>query len=214
MNDPHFQRVLGGLPPHRRKVYEVIRSGGPLTKNELHRLLGGKSHKVSFTNTMPPLQRAGLIREAGCERVEGGRKVGKLWEATPIAGIERQRARYAQDHGGPSSSQRVADLRRMEKGDFADWYACRRRIVELTGLLTTVEPMTFWEASPDEDLLLIGEELVELKSWAGRVLNALDARRADDATRTKIAKLRNTTGRTPSEAEAFQRKAHRLESAL
>lgn len=213
MNDEHFKRVLDALPPGRRRVYEAIRSAGPVTKNELHRLLGKRSRKVKFTDTMNPLEQAGLIRKAG-ELREGKRSAGLLWEATPMAGIERQRARYAEDHGGPARSQRVADLRRMEKGDFGDWYACRRRIVELTELLTAVEPMTFWEASPDEDLLLIGKELAELEGWAGRVLDALDARRADDATRAKIAKMRNTMGRTPGEAEAFLRKADQMEAAL
>lgn len=214
MNDAQFQRVLDGLPLGRRKVYEAISKCGPVTKNDLHRLLGKKSRKVSFADTMRPLEQTGLIRRAGHRKGVSGRSAGTLWEATPIAAIERQRARNAHDYGGPSRAQRVADLRRMEKGNFGDWYACRRRIVEQTQLLTAVEPMTFWEASPDEDLLLVGEELAELEHWAGRVLDALDARRTDDATRAKIDKLRNTTGRTPGEAAAFLRKADNLEAAL
>jgi len=213
MKDEQFKRLLAGLPAGRRKVYDAINNCGPVTKNELHRLLGKKSRKVGFTDTMKPLEQDGLIRKAG-ERHEGNRSAGILWEATPVAAIERQRARYAEDHGDRPRAQRVADLRRMEKGDFADWYTCRRRIVELTALLTTVEPMTFWEASPDEDLLLIGQELAELERWAERVLDALDARQADDAMRAKIAKLRNTEGRTPNEAEAFRHKADRLEATL
>jgi hypothetical protein len=214
MKDAEFQRVLAAMPRGRRRVFDVIRNcPQPVTQRDLHRLLAKTSRKVKFTDMLTPLARAGLIRAAGQKR-DGGRAAATLWEATPLPAIERERARYAADHSGPSHSERIADLRRMERGDFGDWYRARRRVVELSQLMTEIEPMTFWEAAPDEDLTLVDEELAQLEAWVRRVRDARVARQEDDATRTKIAQLRETDGRTPSEAEAFRRKADWLEATL
>jgi hypothetical protein len=58
------------------------------------------------------------------------------------------------------------------------------------------------------------DDLVTTAEWIDRAVSAIQARVGEAAVREKIAKLRNTTGRPPAEAEAALRLADVLERKL
>lgn len=69
-------------------------------------------------------------------------------------------------------------------------------------------------ARDDWDLDRIEARLESLEEYIHAVRAHLRELRGDTATRKKISHLRNTTGRTREEAEAFRRKASELERRL
>lgn len=69
-------------------------------------------------------------------------------------------------------------------------------------------------ATHDWDLERIEWFIDGLESWIGAVRGELEKRRGTKTQEERIALLRNTTGRTPEEAEAFRRKADELEARL
>lgn len=54
----------------------------------------------------------------------------------------------------------------------------------------------------------------DVQRYCRHVLEEIEKRRGIKTKEERIAKLRNTDGRTPAEAEAFRRKADELEAAL
>lgn len=69
-------------------------------------------------------------------------------------------------------------------------------------------------ASDDWDLERVESRLDALDEHLGAVRAYLDEMRGNVTKRERIALLRNTTGRTPEEAEAFRQKADELERDL
>lgn len=74
-------------------------------------------------------------------------------------------------------------------------------------------------ANTDPDLAEYDLERLEwfvdgVDEWARSMRQAINDRRGVKTKEERIALLRNTTGRTPAEAEAFQRKADQLQVAL
>jgi hypothetical protein len=217
MTDPELRVLVDALPPGRRRVYDAIAAHGPVTKNDLHRLLGKRSKKVSFSDDMRPLQEAGLVRQAGRRRLRRGSAA--LFAAVPAAEVAQAAASYQPpadqpESRRPSFRRRIQELRRLEVGDFALWYRARRRVVEQTQVLVEIEPMVWWEAAPAEDRLMVARELLDLQGWTERVLFELEDRFADDDLREKVAKLRETHGRTPEETKLYRDKAAKLARRL
>ena len=72
--------------------------------------------------------------------------------------------------------------------------------------------MAFWEAAPTDELDWVRQEIEDLVEWGARALEAIETRQEDDATRRKIAKLRdaNTAGRTEHEIATAMRMAEKL----
>lgn len=66
----------------------------------------------------------------------------------------------------------------------------------------------------DYDLERIEWFIDRLESYIGAVRDELEKRRGIHSQEERIALLRNTTGRTAEEAEAFERKANELEARL
>jgi hypothetical protein len=60
----------------------------------------------------------------------------------------------------------------------------------------------------------IYDDLISLGTWTDRTLSAVQGRLDDSEVLAKIAVLRNTNGRTPSEARAMKALADRLEHKL
>lgn len=74
-------------------------------------------------------------------------------------------------------------------------------------------------ANDDSELRACDLELLEwfvegVEQWAGSVLKAIADQRGVKTQQDRIALLRNTSGRTPAEAAAFQRKADELEARM
>lgn len=69
-------------------------------------------------------------------------------------------------------------------------------------------------AADDWDLERIEYRIDGLELWIAAVRAELEKRRGHRKQEDRIALLRNTTGRTPEEAEAFHRKADELEEQL
>lgn len=69
-------------------------------------------------------------------------------------------------------------------------------------------------ADDDWDLERIEYRIDGLERWIAAVRAEIAKRRGVQNQRERIALLRNTTGRTPEEADAFRRKADELEARL
>jgi hypothetical protein len=74
--------------------------------------------------------------------------------------------------------------------------------------------MAFWSAAPPDELEWVRKEIEDLVEWGQQALEAIQTRQEDDATRRKIAKMQNTTGRTVHEIEVARRKAEKLAERL
>jgi hypothetical protein len=73
---------------------------------------------------------------------------------------------------------------------------------------------SFKLAADDWDLERIEYRIDGLELWIAAVRAELEKRRGVQSQKERIALLRNTTGRTPEEAEAFLRKADELEERM
>jgi len=65
-----------------------------------------------------------------------------------------------------------------------------------------------------DDVALLYDLLLTMGIWHDRALSAVQGWMTDGNVRARIAKLRDTTGRTPEEIAAFERVAKRLERKL
>jgi hypothetical protein len=222
MTEKELQDAIAAMPPGRRAIYEIIRERGPVTIREIVEAQHGHpSRKASLTDRLKPLQRDGLIYSPGKRRVKDRDVL--LWVATPAPDIERwvhcyqeeTRRRLAEGRQRRGSHQRRAqEFRRLQTGDYDEWYTARERLVWLAQVLPTIEAAQFWEAAPPEDREDVIEDLAEIQEWISRVYDAYLDRAEDDQLRERVAKLRATNGRTPEEAAAFRRKANRLSRRL
>jgi hypothetical protein len=69
-------------------------------------------------------------------------------------------------------------------------------------------------ASSDYDLEQLDTLVKDWQSYLDHVLGEIEVRRGRRTQEERIARLRDTTGRTPAEAEAFRRKADQLEASM
>ena len=80
--------------------------------------------------------------------------------------------------------------------------------------LHTAFSRAFGLAGDDWDVSRIESRIENLEYYLGVLRHELKKRHEKDALKERITALRNTTGRTPEEAEEFLRKADELEKKL
>jgi hypothetical protein len=176
------------------------------------------SRSDGLTFELRRLCELGLIRPVGRKAIDGNHPA-IAYVTVPLQDVEKARERYAVR--GPKKRRRrrssgpgVAHMREMEGGDYEHWYRVRRRVLELTQIVTQAEKMSFWETAPEDEREIVLNELRDLRDATQDAIAAFEMRADDDATREKIAKLRTTDGRTPPEAATSHRLADKLEAKL
>lgn len=216
--------------PRLRQALEAFRRRGSLTDKELQEALPTDEWRTSkglpFTavgmevrTLRRRLAELGLIQPAG--KTATGAAVHK---ATPEGQVEAAARKFAnalkrtkkRKRGGLSPAAKLAELRKMAPGDWSQFDKTRRTILRLGPALEAVEPMAFWDSAPADELEWVRQEIEDLIEWGQRALDAMQTRQEDDATRRKIAKLRdaNNSGRTEHEIVAARRAAEKLAERL
>lgn len=225
------QQGLDRVSQQARLMYAVLEQDGPQPTKYFQQdrsLADGRRWQWSRadypTGARTELESEGLIRTA---RKRQG--TARVYEITPAKQIAEQRARFKRQQtksrqlGRPlkGASGRVAYYRKLERElgtlSRARWIEARRRVVELSRHLKYMhedQGMVFWKNVPADELAIVYEEVLAMKSWAEDVLNSCDIVRGDAETRDLILKLRNTNGRPPEEIPLFAAKADELEAKL
>jgi hypothetical protein len=217
MTEQERDDLLRGLSPTEQLIYKSLDSrGGPMTAPMLRQPV---SRTDGLTFELRHLCELGLIRPMGKKAIDG-RHPATAYRTVALGDIEKTRERFAvrsprrRRSGRRRAGPGIAELRKMETGDYEQWYRVRRRILELTQIVVQAEKMAFWEIAPDDERGLVAGELEELAAATEETIAALRMREEDDVTRDKIEKLRVTNGRTPAEAETGRRLAKKLEEKL
>ena len=214
MNDSELQDLLNQRSGTEQRVHEALRAHGKMTDRQLRDLLrspGSGPHDA--LKKMLPL---GLVRHAGKAKTKGN---PMQWEATPAAEVEETRDRYAilkpkKKARRNSPTQRLADLRKLERGDVREWHPTRDRILATLPVLSNAVKMAFWETVPVDELQLALDEIEELRDAAEEALAAGRERLDHEKTKAKIGKMENRNGRTDAENKVFSHKAERLREKL
>lgn len=216
MTENELAATLAALAGTDRRVYAALREAGKMTDRMLREELGSRGSGPR--NALEKLLELGLVRPADKAQSPGR---PQLYERTPLGEVEQQAAKYGarkprrREAKGTPASSRLGRLRRQEQGNWTDWQHTRRRILEETMLLYSIDKMAFWNVAPEDELEFVLDEVVALREWCDQVLCALGQRRADDSKRRKIEKMiGNLNGRTPAEIAALQKKAAELRSTL
>jgi hypothetical protein len=216
--------------PRLRQALEVFRRCGALTDKALQEALptaGWRTSKgLPFTavgmevrTLRRRLAELGLIQPAG--KTASGAAMHK---ATPEGQVEAAARKFAnalkrtkkRKARGLSPAAKLAEMRKMVPGEWSQFDKTRKTILRLGPALEAVEPMAFWESAPADELEWVRQEIEDLVEWGQRALEAMQTRQEDDATRRKLAKLRdaNTAGRTEHEIVAARRAAEKLAERL
>jgi hypothetical protein len=217
MTEQERDDLLRGLSPTEQLIYKALTARGglmtaPMLREPVRRNDG-------LTSELRHLCELGLIKDMGKKSIDG-RHPAQAYRLVALSDVGRAAERFAvrsphrrpkhRERGGPS----IAELRKMERGDYGHWYPVRRRVLELTQLVVQAERMSFWEAAPEDERELVLGELRTLHAATADAIAAFQIREDDDATREKIEKLRATNGRTPAEAATGRRLANKLEEKL
>lgn len=116
---------------------------------------------------------------------------------------------------GKTNTKRQRELEAMRNGDYAKLVDWQLRFSQMCALLETIDlagygldTINMWKVAD------IYDDLVTLGEWHDRALSAVQRWLDDVSIREKIAKLRDTSGRTPEEADTALKLADRLESKL
>jgi len=120
---------------------------------------------------------------------------------------------------GATKTGRLRELKaargQTESASFLELMKVQEIIVKLASVLQgidvagwPVDEVSLWAVS---DLL---DDLIGLGTWTDRAVSAVQGWLGDTDVRTRIAQLRNVTGRTDAEKEAFLARAAKLERQL
>lgn len=117
---------------------------------------------------------------------------------------------------GKSNDKRMRELRARKPYEaYNDLTNFQARLAQMCSVLNIWNPegldldeVILWRVSD------IHDDLVTLAEWTDRTLSSVQGWLGDRDVREKIAKLRNTTGRTPEEAATALRLAAKLERKL
>ena len=212
MNIDERDVLVQGLGRTEQRIYAELERG-KLSSTELRQATGRAD---GMTSELRRLMRSGLIRVAG--RAPSARGIPpKMYQQVPLSEVEAEVEKFAArrpPRRSRSAASKLSEMRRRESGEFAGWHRTRKRILEETHLLTQVETMAFWDVVPEDELDLVLEEVLDLKAWANAAIEAINERKADDATRAKIKKLSDTNGRTEAEIETARRLGEQLSHKL
>jgi hypothetical protein len=118
--------------------------------------------------------------------------------------VERGRARLV-----TSGSDKVAE--------YDKWRRARKRVHDALLALQYIEPKLGWldwEGTTEQEVEDTLDEILEADAWLHQVTDVLIVHLGDRAIRTKIEKLRETSGRTKAEQENALRLIKRLETKL
>jgi hypothetical protein len=204
--------LLAALSPTEQRIYTGLERG----KLSSSRLREATGRIDGMTTELRRLMELGLLRVAGKEeRARGIRPA--IYERVPLSEVEGEAAKFAARRprrGRRSPGSKLAEMRRIKRGEFSLWHRTRKRILEETQLLTQLEPMAFWTAVPTDELEMVFAELLELRDWTDAVIQAIYERQVDDKTRATIGKILKMDGRTPAEQEAARGHATRLSRKL
>lgn len=215
MNDSELQLLLKARSGTERRVYEALRQNGRMTDRQLRDLLGspGSGPRDALERLLP----LGLVRHAGKAATKNN---PMQYEATPLAEIEEEKARYAvrkprkRARRVASPGARLAEVRQMEQGDPRKWYPARDKVLAALPLLASTVKMSFWESVPPAELQLALDEIEELHKAAGDALAAGCERLEHEKYKSKIDKMNNRRGRTAAETEVVDRKVEALSRKL
>lgn len=103
---------------------------------------------------------------------------------------------------------------RLRTGRLLTFWDCLAQARSGRSTLSTGVSRAFKTAREDYDLETLEWLLDDVESYVIHVRQEIEKRRGIKSKQDRIALLRNTTGRTPEEAEAFHRKADELEAEL
>lgn len=172
---------------------------------------------------MADLQSRGLLRAVGEEPQAGRRQRAMHYVVVEPADVEQVRDSYeppAKRRKKPrrSAAAKLRDLKpKRESGDFEAWLRTRRSILSLAGTLQVQLPkQVLWEAIPDEDLVLIAEDIADLYDALAKGVKLIQLRCDSDDLQSKIDKALAGTepgdprGRFKAEAEVARTMAERL----
>jgi hypothetical protein len=214
--------------PRLRQMLEAYRARGPMNDKDLQAALPTASWR---TNKGLPFTAVGMevrtlrrrLAELGLIQPAGREPTGAaIYKATPPGQAEAAARKFAnalkrgkkRKSRGQSAAAKLADMRKMVPGEWSQFDRTRRTILRLGPALEAIEPMAFWEAAPPDELAWVRQEIEDLVEWGHRALEAMKTRQEDDATRLKIAKLQNTSGRTDHEIAAARRAGEKLAERL
>lgn len=143
--------------------------------------------------------------------------IEKLWPGLgDVAEGSRPRSRPQRNWDGQTNSGRKRKLQEQKKEQgFVELWKLQMALNKLSSFLQGfhVEDYKLDEVS----LMTLDElydDLVSMSEWRDRTIHSVQARLSDHEVRAKIAKLRDTTGRTPAEAQTALALAARLEAKL
>lgn len=151
-------------------------------------------------------------------------KLAKAWTRAEVqAELGQHPARgKPKNFNGKTGTGRLRELKaargKTESERFLELMKVQEIIVRLSAVLQNVNvadwpvdefgETALWTIS---DLL---DDLISLGIWTDRAVSAVQGRLGDMKVREKIAKLRDTAGRTPEEKAAFEKHASKLERQL
>jgi ParB-like chromosome segregation protein Spo0J len=115
----------------------------------------------------------------------------------------------------PTRERELEGRKRKAKGDYVELLKLQ---LDITRMCRILEGWHLHEYAFNEEsawlMADIHDDLITLGEWHDRSLSAVQAWLLDVDVRSKIDKLRDTTGRTPEEADTARRLADRLERKL
>jgi hypothetical protein len=161
---------------------------------------------------------AGIRRKK--TRIDIGRKLGMNKDTVALATAyavawDRHHHPRIGSWTGKTNTKRASELEAMRNGDYAKLVEWQLRFSKMCALLETVDlngfgldTINMWKIAD------IYDDLITLGEWHDRTLSAVQRWLNDINVREKITKLRDTSGRTPEEADTALRLADRLENKL
>jgi hypothetical protein len=153
-------------------------------------------------------------------QAEIGRKLGMKHDSMPLTRAyavawDRHHHPRIGSWTGKTTTKRTRELEAMRNGDYVKLVDWQLRFSKMCALLEAVDlagygldTVNMWKVAD------IYDDLITLGEWYDRTLSAVQGWLNDVSVREKIAKLRDTTGRTPEEAETALKLATRLERKL
>jgi hypothetical protein len=132
-----------------------------------------------------------------------------------LASKPRKRGKRQPNWDGKTNAGRERELKRQRRGNYSDLLQLQMRLNQICRTLegTRVDDYDL-DAATHELVDALYDDLVTTAEWIDRAISAIQARVGEAQVREKIAKLRNTSGRSPAEAEAALRLADVLERKL
>jgi hypothetical protein len=231
MNRSELNVIVKGLNRTERMIYREAKKGLVTAAGvrEQSFLKTGGGDWSGMTDAFRKLESLGLLRKAGLlpkseyTRPDGRPKSGKppmRYERVPLAEIDAAREAYRP----PKPLRRVrreteptiADLRRLEVGDYDAWWREWRHVWETADRMEQrLAQMIFWKLAPEDEQELVDKALDRMEAAIKTIREHRKQRLADDRIREKIEKLDDhRNGAEPGEVRNAERLARKLRGKL